>query len=106
MLNRDLKWLITVKIIDNRNNNEIRVSYERNDVTCGAPQGGILGPTLFIIFINDIVETGSSIKSFADDITALVSSNIHRFFSFLTTAYRVSCTKIIQNKPRSKFKYS
>ena len=39
-----------------------------NDIRAGGPQGSIIGPLLFLLFINDIVkDIGCNIRLFADD---------------------------------------
>lgn len=53
------------------------VSSELLQVGCGVPQGSIVGPILFILYINDIVNCSSKLKLtiYADDTTLFYETN-------------------------------
>uniref|UniRef100_A0A8C6WF21 Reverse transcriptase domain-containing protein n=1 Tax=Neogobius melanostomus TaxID=47308 RepID=A0A8C6WF21_9GOBI len=66
---------------------EEHVSGWRN-ITCGVPQGSILGPQLFLLYINDLCEVSTKLKFilFADDTTILCSSkDLQLLISEVTT---------------------
>jgi len=50
--------------------------YSLAKITCGVPQGSVLGPLLFLLYLNDIANAvpDQTIKLFADDTNLFIAS--------------------------------
>lgn len=90
----------------------------RNNIFCGVPQGSILGPLLYLIYVNDIRNScKSKILSFADDTTLYVShsdinllyvqanseiNNLFQWFSSNKLSLNADKTKYIVIRPHQR----
>ena len=69
------------------------VRSEEENVTCGVPQGSILGPLLFLIYINDLANVSQllNVIMFADDTTLFIND---KCLNYLENTVNVEITKI------------
>jgi hypothetical protein len=68
---------------------------EVHEINAGVPQGSVLAPTLFLIFINDLLAlTNNPIYSYADD-SSLIASYNFRKTSLATPQAKATCRSFI-----------
>ena len=94
----------------------VSIDGQRSDsllIKQGVPQGSVLGPALFLLFVNDIPLhlTNSTVDIYADDTTITASAHFldlcsmtQRLNSDLDAVQRwASCNKMFINKKKTKF---
>ena len=77
------------------------VSSQPKSIKCGVPQGSVLGPVLFILYINDMIACSNLLKFFlfADDTTILYySKNLDDLYNTVNTELKKLSLWFFQNK--------
>ena len=73
---------------------------DRQEMLCGVPQGSVLGPLLFLIYVNDICNSSKILNFFlfADDTNLYSDRNLKRLESTLNDELDNVSDWLIANK--------
>ena len=87
---------------------------ERGTVKCGVPQGSVLGPLFFILYVNDMVKAceGLDLVLFADDTNIFAEGSnpaelferVNRGLGELSRWFR--CNRLALNLKKTEYVYS
>ena len=108
----EIKFKDTSETVSETGANGGSISYTSNNLTlqCGVPQGSILGPLLFLIYVNDLhLATSLPVLSYADDTTIYYShSNLSVLYNTINTElekiYKWLCSnRLLLNINKTKF---